>query len=47
MFGNYENGFVRTAEGWKIAKLKLTVTREEGNTDVWSEAIRRAQAAAK
>ena len=47
MFGKYENTFTRTVQGWKISTLKLTVTREEGNNDVWSEAIRRAQAAAK
>ncbi|KAI9019136.1 hypothetical protein DFJ74DRAFT_708337 [Hyaloraphidium curvatum] len=46
MFGKYENGFKRTAHGWKISKLKLTVTREEGNNDVWHEAIRRVQAGA-
>lgn len=47
MFGVYRNGFRRTADGWRISHLKLDVTREDGNTDVWAEAVRRAQARAK
>ena len=46
MFGVYENSFRRTAEGWRIARLALRLVREEGNVDVWAEALRRAQAAA-
>jgi hypothetical protein len=44
MFGVYENGFRRTAEGWRISRLVLRLVREEGNLDVWNEAVRRAQA---
>ena len=45
MFGVYENGFRRTPGGWVISRLTLRLSREEGNLDVWSEAVRRAQAA--
>jgi 3-phenylpropionate/cinnamic acid dioxygenase small subunit len=45
MFGVYENGFRRTPQGWRISRLVLRVVREEGNVDVWAEAIRRAQRA--
>ena len=45
MFGVYENGFRRTAAGWRISRLVLRLTREEGNLDVWAEALRRASAA--
>jgi 3-phenylpropionate/cinnamic acid dioxygenase small subunit len=44
MFGVYENGFRRTAEGWRISRLVLRLVREEGNLDVWNEAVRRATA---
>ena len=43
MFGVYENGFVREPGGWRIARLALRLTREEGNGAVWAEALRRAQ----
>jgi hypothetical protein len=46
MFGVYENGFRRTPKGWRICRLALRVVREEGNLDVWAEALRRARAAA-
>jgi ketosteroid isomerase-like protein len=42
MFGVYENAFVREADGWRIARLALRLTREEGNLDVWTTALRRA-----
>ena len=45
MFGVYENGFRRTPAGWRISRLVLRLTREEGNLDVWAEAVRRARAA--
>jgi hypothetical protein len=45
MFGVYENGFRRTRQGWRISRLVLRVVREEGNVDVWAEAIRRASGA--
>ena len=44
MFGVYDNGFRRTAAGWRISRLVLRLTREEGNLDVWVEAVRRARA---
>lgn len=44
MFGVYENEFRRTSTGWRINRLSLRLTREEGNLDVWAEALRRAQA---
>ncbi len=44
MFGVYENGFRRTAEGWRISHLALRLAREEGSRAVWAEAIRRASA---
>jgi 3-phenylpropionate/cinnamic acid dioxygenase small subunit len=44
MFGVYENGFRRTADGWRISRVVLRLVREEGNLDVWNEAVRRAQA---
>lgn len=43
MFGVYENAFVRTASGWRIARLALRLVREEGNVDAWNEALRRAR----
>lgn len=42
MFGVYENGVTRTGDGWRISRLALRVVREEGNCDVWAEALRRA-----
>ncbi len=45
MFGVYENGFRRTAAGWRLSRLALRVVREEGNTEVWAEAQRRARGA--
>ena len=44
MFGVYENGLVRTPSGWRIRRLTLRLQREEGNLDVWAEAVRRAVA---
>lgn len=44
MFGVYENGFRRTPAGWRISRLVLRLVREEGNLDVWAEALRRARA---
>ncbi len=40
MFGVYENEFRRRRAGWVISRLSLRVTREEGNPEVWAEAIR-------
>ncbi len=45
MFGVYENRFRRRSAGWVISSLALRITRDEGNLDVWAEAIRRATAA--
>ena len=45
MFGVYENGFRRTAAGWRLGRLALRVVREEGNAEVWAEAQRRARGA--
>ncbi len=42
MFGVYENGVTRSGDGWRISALALRVIREEGNCDVWAEALRRA-----
>jgi hypothetical protein len=44
MFGVYRNAFRRTAAGWRMSRLVLQLVREEGNLDVWAEAIRRARA---
>lgn len=46
MFGVYENRFKRRPAGWVISSLSLRVTRDEGNVDVWAEAIRRASGGA-
>lgn len=45
MFGVYENEFRRDATGWLITHLSLRIVRDEGNLDVWAEALRRAGAA--
>ncbi len=34
MFGTYTDEAVRTDEGWKLAKVKLTLIRQEGNREI-------------
>lgn len=41
MFGTYTDEAVRTPEGWKLAKVKLSLLREEGNRHVMHLASRR------
>ena len=41
--GHYTNELVRTAEGWKIRKLTLTVTWSRGNADVARIALQRGR----
>jgi 3-phenylpropionate/cinnamic acid dioxygenase small subunit len=43
--GYYTNHFVRTPEGWKIRRCKLTVTWNEGNWHVFELARNRLAAA--
>ena len=38
--GFYTNGLVRTPQGWKIHKCKLTVTWSDGNRGLFEEAAR-------
>jgi 3-phenylpropionate/cinnamic acid dioxygenase small subunit len=45
MFGVYENGFRRAPDGWRMSRLALRVVREEGNADLWTQAMRRARSA--
>jgi len=44
MFGYYDHDMVRTDDGWKISRMRLVVTRTEGNRWVMEEATRRARA---
>jgi len=39
--GYYTNTLVRTPQGWKICKCKLTVTWSDGNRGLFEEAARR------
>jgi 3-phenylpropionate/cinnamic acid dioxygenase small subunit len=45
MFGYYTNHFIRSAQGWKIKRCKLTVTWNEGNWGIFELARERFQAA--
>jgi hypothetical protein len=42
--GYYTNELVRTADGWKLAKVTLTVTWQTGNPDVSRIAFKRGRA---
>ena len=44
MFGYYDHDLIRTADGWKISRMQLNVTRTEGNRWVMEESTRRARA---
>ncbi|MEZ5376627.1 MAG: nuclear transport factor 2 family protein [Acidimicrobiales bacterium] len=41
MFGTYIDEAVRTPDGWKLAKVKLSLIRQEGNRDIMRMASRR------
>ncbi len=41
MFGTYIDEAVRTSDGWKLAKVKLSLIRQEGNRDIMRLAGRR------
>ena len=42
--GYYENGLVRTRDGWKLAKVTLNVTWQSGNVDVSRIALKKGRA---
>ena len=42
--GYYENGLVRSANGWKLCSVTLNVTWSTGNRDVPAIALRRGRA---
>ena len=42
--GYYTNELVRTADGWKLAKVALNVTWQTGNREVSRIALRRGRA---
>ncbi len=44
MYGTYIDDCVRTADGWKMARVKLHLLREEGNRQVMRSALRRGRA---
>ncbi len=41
MFGTYTDEAVRTPEGWKLTKVKLSLIRQEGNRHIMRLASRR------
>ncbi len=43
MFGTYTDEAVRTADGWKLEKVRLALIREEGNRYLMSTAVRRGK----
>jgi 3-phenylpropionate/cinnamic acid dioxygenase small subunit len=45
MFGTYTDEAVRTADGWKLERVRLRLIREEGNRALMREAVRRGKAA--
>jgi 3-phenylpropionate/cinnamic acid dioxygenase small subunit len=45
MYGTYTDQCVRTADGWRITEVKLTLLREEGNRHVMRVAARRGKEA--
>jgi hypothetical protein len=47
MYGTYIDDCVRTADGWKMVKVKLRLLREEGNRQVMRTALERGRAATK
>lgn len=47
MYGTYIDDCVRTADGWKMVKVKLRLLREEGNRQVMRSALERGRAATK
>lgn len=44
MYGTYTDDCVRTAEGWKLTRVKLRLLREEGNRQVMRSALERGRA---
>jgi hypothetical protein len=44
MYGTYIDECVRTADGWKLTRVKLCLLREEGNREVMRSALRRGRA---
>ena len=45
MYGTYIDDCIRTADGWKMVKVKLRLLREEGNRQVMRTALERGRAA--
>ena len=43
MFGYYTDDFVRTDAGWRIARVRLSLTRVEGDREVMNIALRRGR----
>ena len=43
MFGTYTDDAVRTADGWKLERVRLSLLREEGNRHLMREAVRRGR----
>ena len=44
MFGTYTDEAIRTAAGWKLEKVRLALTREEGNRYLMGSAARLGKA---
>ena len=44
MYGTYVDDCVRTADGWKLTRVKLRLLREEGNRHVMLSALERGRA---
>lgn len=45
MYGTYHDDCVRTADGWKLTRVKLQLLREEGNRHLMRMAVRAGKAA--
>ena len=43
MYGTYFDEAVRTADGWKLEKVRLKLIREEGNRYLMNSAARRGK----
>jgi len=43
MYGTYTDECVRTADGWRISSVKLSLLREDGNRHVMRLAARRGR----
>lgn len=47
MFGTYVDDCIRTADGWKMTRVKLHLTREHGNREVMRSALARGREATR